>query len=43
MILLALAGNAIGKWWRRVVLALAQPTPHSKHSVPSDYYRFPPF
>jgi hypothetical protein len=43
MTLLALAGSTIGGWWRRAIVALARPTPHSNPEVPREYYRFPPF
>jgi hypothetical protein len=43
MILLALAGRTIGDWWRRAILALAQPAPRSTRDVPPEFYRFPLF
>jgi hypothetical protein len=43
MLLLAIAGDTIGRWLRRAILALAQRTAHSQPNVPSEYYRFPPF
>jgi hypothetical protein len=43
MILLAIAGSTIGAWWRRAILALTRPTPHSKGEVPPEFYRFPIF
>jgi hypothetical protein len=43
MMLLAIAGSTIGAWWRRVILALAQPAPRSKSDVPPEFYRFPIF
>jgi hypothetical protein len=44
MTLLAIAGNAIGAWWRRAILALTQPAPHPKgDEVPLEFYRFPIF
>lgn len=43
MMSLAIAGSTIGEWWRRVILAFAQPAPHSKSDVPPEFYRFPIF
>jgi len=43
MILLAIAGSTIGAWWRRAILALAHPAPHSKGDVPPEFYKFPIF
>lgn len=43
MMLLALAGSTIGKWWRRVILALTKPLLHSNCGDPPEFYRFPPF
>jgi len=43
MTLLAIAGSTIGAWWRRAILALAQPAPRSKGEVPLEFYRFPIF
>ena len=43
MSLLMLAGNTIGAWRRRAILALTRPAPRSKNEVPLEYYRFPMF
>ena len=43
MILLAIAGNTIGGWWRRAILALTHQAPTSKRDIPPEYYRFPIF
>jgi hypothetical protein len=43
MILLAIAGSAIGKWCRRAILALTHPAPSLKRDVPAEYYKFPLF
>jgi hypothetical protein len=43
MILLAIAGSTIGAWWRRAILALTQPAPHTKGEVPPEFYKFPIF
>jgi hypothetical protein len=43
MILLALAGSTIGKWWYRAMLALVQPATRSQRDVPQAFYRFPLF
>jgi hypothetical protein len=43
MTVLAIAGSAIGAWWRRAILALAHLAPHSKRDVPPEFYRFPIF
>ena len=44
MILLALVGDTIGKWWSRAILALVQqPAPRPHRDVPPEYYRFPLF
>jgi hypothetical protein len=43
MILLAIAGSTIGAWWRRAILALTQPAPHTKSEVPREFYKFPIF
>ena len=43
MMLLAIAGSTIGKWFRRAIVALAQPPARSNRDVPQEFYRFPPF
>ena len=43
MTLLAITGSTIGAWWRRAILALAQPATRSKGEVPLEFYRFPIF
>ena len=43
MILLTIMGSTIGQWWRRAILALRQPAPHSRCDDPPEFYRFPPF
>ena len=52
MMLLTLAGSAIGNWLRRVILAVARPAPHRDRVVlterrraapPPEFYRFPIF
>ena len=43
MMLLAVAGSAIGRWLRRVILALVQPAPHSNRDDPPEVYKFPSF
>jgi hypothetical protein len=40
---LTLAGRAIRKRLRRVILALAQPEARRDNEVPPAFYRFPPF
>jgi hypothetical protein len=41
MILLSIAGSTIGRWFRRAILALAQPPAHSNRNVPPEFYKFP--
>ena len=43
MIMLAIAGNTIGAWWRHAILALTQPASRSKGEIPLEFYRFPIF
>jgi hypothetical protein len=41
MILLAIAGSAIGEWLRRAILLLRQPELHSNRDVTPEFYKFP--
>jgi hypothetical protein len=43
MMLLILAGKAIGGWLRRVIVALAPPPAHTDQKDWTEYYRFPMF
>ena len=43
MIVLALAGRAIGELWRRAILAFEQLAPRSNRDVPPEFCRFPIF
>jgi hypothetical protein len=43
MILLTIAGSTIGKWLRRVILALAQRAVRANRDIPQEFYRFPLF
>jgi hypothetical protein len=43
MILLAIAGSTIAEWFRRAIVAIAQPAPRSNRDVPPEFYRFPLF
>jgi hypothetical protein len=43
MILLTIVGSTIGGWFRRAILALAQPTARSNRNLPPEFYKFPLF
>ena len=43
MILLTIMGGTIGQWWRRAILAFAEPAPRSNRDVPPEFYKFPLF
>jgi hypothetical protein len=43
MILFAIAYEAVGRWLRRAMLALARPPAHAHRKVPQEFYRFPLF
>ncbi len=39
--LLALVGNSVGRVFRQVMLALAQPPAASNRNLPPEFYKFP--
>ena len=43
MALLSLTGRAIGKCFRRAILAIAHSAPQPQRDLPPEYYRFPLF
>jgi hypothetical protein len=38
---LAFVGNAVGRLFRRVMLALAQPPAASNGNIPPEFFKFP--